>query len=51
MIKMKFREISSVRIYNFLIISISIEWIEIYYHNSKILRNLYLRRCIVMRNE
>ena len=30
MIRMKFREISGVRIYDFLITSISIEWIEIY---------------------
>ena len=30
MIRMKFREIRGVRIYNFLIIYISIEWIEIY---------------------
>ena len=30
MIRMKFREISGERIYNFLIIYISIEWIEIY---------------------
>ena len=29
MIRMKFREISGVRIYNFLIISISNKWIEI----------------------
>ena len=30
MIRMKFREISGVKIYNLIIIFISIEWIEIY---------------------